>query len=231
MGQTGMTDTTALLAELLEEIHRGQRVHPRSLRRLAGRKRWNTREPAVRSVLAVLEDDGETVRRIIEDAALRSLVVPLGARVLLRRRLNPPERLRAIVDVNNVVWSVGGAERRIALLPDLVTHLRGLGIRDVIGVADANLPYVIGDRDSLDRVRDLFDRFETVPAGTPADARILRVLPREPGIIVTNDRFRDWRRTAPIRRGDLQRLLAPFTRRDDRSFSLGDLEYELQDPE
>jgi hypothetical protein len=114
---------------------------------------------------------------------------------------------------------------------ELIAHLRGLGIREVIAVADANLPYVFVDGDSLDRVRGACDRFETAPAGTPADARILRILTGEPGIVVTNDRFRDWRRAGQIRRGDLQRLLAPFIRRDDGSFSLGDLERELQDPE
>ncbi|MFP4152894.1 MAG: hypothetical protein ACLFR8_00715 [Alkalispirochaeta sp.] len=224
-------ETTALLGRLLEEIHPGQRVHPRTLRRLAGRKRWDTREPAVRTVLDLLQNDAKTVHRITGDAVLRKLVVPFGDTALLRRRLNPLERSRAVVDVNNVVWSVGGGERRLSSLYGLVAHLRRLGIREVIGVADANLPFVVGDEESLEAVHGLFDRFETVPAGTPADARILRVLTLEPGIVVTNDRFRDWRRTAPIRRSDLQRLLAPFIRRDDGSISLGDLEYELLDPE
>lgn len=172
--------------------------------------------------------DPELFSRLVEDTTeLRALLFRDRQGAWWRRRFAGEERTGAILDLSNLFRTIGGTEAD-ALRPFL-SYLRKLGILRTVGVADANLPYAIRDFDLLET---LLDELILVGGGEPADPTILDRAEREGALIISNDRFRDWKKSSPWRRRNTERLRCPLTYRaledgDDR-FDLGLAEDELR---
>jgi hypothetical protein len=212
----------AELVELLKRVKPGQRVRMPTL------LREKIHHPEVE---AILRNPAALHRLSEENLAVARLVCageqPASRDVLIvRRRLSERERLHAVVDVSNVVWTVGTED-----FPRVVTALRAGSIRYVTGIADANLPFALGEN-RLRLVREACDRFVTVPGGVPADRVILDTVQEQPAIIVSGDTFRDWRRTSPWRRRNIWRLRVPVIhtigQEGSREFSFSDVGLELR---
>ncbi len=127
------------------------------------------------------------------------------------RRLSAREREAAVLDVSNLLWTF--SRPSIGIPPDMerlhpvVRALRAAGVRTIVGVADANVTSLLGEG-GLDTVAEgLFDRFEVVQTGTPADTRILEIARRAPAFVVSNDRFREWKRRDRWVKRNIHRLL------------------------
>lgn len=123
-----------------------------------------------------------------------------------RRRFGEEERERAVLDLSNVAWTIGATEAgSIGLLVELLGEL---GVERCIGVADANLPHRISD---FDRLHQLLDELLVVDGGTPADPTVLDRAEQEGALIVSNDRFRDWKKSSAWRRRNIERLRCPLS--------------------
>jgi hypothetical protein len=226
MGRS-LTSADDYLAILLEHIHPGQRVHPRTLRHLAGKQRWDTALPPVRDVLELLQDDAATADRLRTGPHAAEQIFVTVAGAIYRRRFTAEERERAIIDVSNVAWTIDARTPRIAPVITLVSELRGRGVTEIVGVADANIRHVIHDAEYLPEVSDRFDRLLTAPAGITADEVIINRIAACPAIIISNDRFRDWKKRRGPTAKTVWRLLVPVRRRPDGTFDLGELGDEI----
>ena len=222
------SETTAddYLAILLDLIHPGQRVHPRTLRHFAGRQRWDTALPAVQEVLKLLQDDEATCSRLRAAPQMAEKIFITSAGHLYRRRFRAEERRRAVIDVSNVAWTVNAKKPRVQPLIVLVAELRARGVTHVVGVADANIQHAVSDPDHIPEVRRHFDEFLIAPSGTTADEMIIDYIATSPAVIISNDRFRDWKRRGPIRK-TVWRLIVPVRRQRTGTFDLGDLGDEI----
>jgi hypothetical protein len=226
MGRS-VTSADDYLAILLEHIHPGQRVHPRTLRHLAGKQRWDTGLPAVQDVLELLQDDAATMNRLCTAPHVADRIFVTAAGAIYRRRFTTEERQRAIIDVSNVAWTIDARKPRIAPVITLVSELRARGVTEIVGVADANIRHVIYDAEHLAEVSDRFDRFRIAPAGTTADEMIIDCIAASPAVIISNDRFRDWKKRRNPTAKAVWRLLVPARRRLDGTFDLGELGDEI----
>lgn len=203
-----------LLREIVLQVHSGQVVYPRTLRLHFGRRKWNIHDGDVASLRTLLSDD-DAVRQRLSSPAFRDLIVGTDDGSLLRRQLSNEERRRAIVDVNNVVWTLRSAAPSIASIDEVLRYLRERGVTSIIGVADANVRYVVADPDRIDDVVSRFDDFVYAESGTPADERIIEIAAGIPSFIVSNDRFREYRKRNGRPRSNLWRVLATIKRTEE----------------
>lgn len=220
---TSLSDPAiAELVELLRRVKPGQRVRMPTL------LREKIRHPEVEELLRCptalqsLSEENLSIARLVcveEQPASGDVLV-------VRRRLSRAERLHAVIDVSNVVWTVGAEN-----FPRVVSALRAGSIRSVTGIADANLPFVV-DHAYLRPVREACDQFVIVPGGVSADQIILETAQSQPGVIVSGDVFRAWRRTSPWRRRNIWRLRVPVIRTAGQGgnwiFSFSDVGLELR---
>ncbi|MDA3948125.1 MAG: hypothetical protein PF508_02775 [Spirochaeta sp.] len=224
---TTVPTTDDYLAMLLDHIHPGQRVHPRTLRHLAGRQRWDTGLSSVREILELLQDDEATFDRLRTAPRVAERIFVTTAGSVYRRRFTTDERHRAIIDVSNVAWTIDARKPRVRPVTGLVAELRARGVTDIVGVADANIRHVIHDAEHLAEVQAQFDRFLTAPAGTTADEMIIDCIAAASAIIISNDRFRDWKKRRGPAAKAVWRLLVPVGRRPDGTFDMGELGDEI----
>lgn len=166
-------------------------------------------------------------RAVTDEPALRTLLYRDRHGAWWRRRFLGEERRRAVLDLSNLFWTIGGTEAE-ALAP-LLEYLGDLGIVRTIGVADANLPYSVRNFDGL---RHVLDELVPVSGGEPADPTILDRAERERALIISNDRFRDWKKSSRWRRRNIERLRCPLTYRAENCgparFDLGRAADELR---
>ncbi len=157
-------------------------------------------------------------RAVAGDPELRLLVFPDRTGEWWRRRFLPVERCRAVLDLSNLAWTIGAADT--ADFDPLLRTLEHLGISTVIGIADANLRYSVS---GIDRLTARLSRFTEADGGMPADPLILDEACRENALIVSNDRFRDWKKATAWRRRNIERLRVTATRvdGDDHQVDLG----------
>ena len=219
-----MNDPRAVreLEQLCASVHPGKRIRPVTL--LRNRIEF----PEVRALLrnfSAFRNAVETMRGL-SSLACTGLPDPDGPPIVLRRRFAPEERRAAVLDLNNLVWSL--EESRICLV---VEELRRCGVESVQGVGDANLPFLV-DPGTLAEIRSVLDGLVLAAGGNPADGIILDEAETRRAMIVSNDMFRDWRRTSAWRRRNIHRLRVPVTLSGlgDRSFSLGEPGLELRSP-
>lgn len=222
------------------EVHPGQVVYPRTLRLFFGRKKWNVGDTDVASLRSFLTDD-TAIRERLASQGFRDVIVGTDHGVLLRRQLSDEERENAVVDVNNVVWSLRSAAPSIATVNEIVDYLRRRGVNYVIGVADANIRYIVTDPERIEDVASRFDDFVYAESGTPADERIIEIASGTPSFVVSNDRFREYRKRDGWSRSTLWRVLATIERTDEGALRLGgagndldkanDYDYENDDDE
>lgn len=108
----------------------------------------------------------------------------------LSTNLSPKRRI-AIVDASNVANSAPSARARLGYLTLVVARLEAEGFEPVV-VADAGLARRIDDPA---RYRELVERgaIREAPAGTEADELILKLARELDAVVVSNDRFREWR--------------------------------------
>lgn len=109
---------------------------------------------------------------------------------------NAPDSGRmAVVDASNVANSAPSAVARLDYLRLLVARLEAAGLATII-VADATLLRRIDDRPGyLKLVEDGIIR--VAPRGVEADAMILMLARQHDAVVVSNDRFDDWRKQYP----------------------------------
>jgi len=148
-----------------------------------------------------------------------------------RKSFTDQEKETAIIDVSNVVLFFNDKyEERVAdaeLLLSLVSSLRGLGVKKIIGYADANIHYDIADGD-ISRIRKSLDTFQIVQSSEPADIYILKYAQDNPGIIVSNDHYSDWCNDRhPWRITNVPRLLLDFKFDESKKVILGQKEAEF----
>ena len=208
-----MIDT---ICDLVAPVHPGTRIRLITLRKnlsQRGTRRHREIDADVSVGLSELLCDPERFSDVVvHDARLTRLLFRDRAGAWWRRRFSAQERTRAIVDLNNSYWTLAGPRAveetgvRVAVIEPLVTELRELGVATLIGVADANLRYLV---DRSVELEGMLDELVVAAGGTPADGEILDRAERRPALIVSNDRFRDWKRGSPWRRRNIERLRVP----------------------
>lgn len=214
------------LADLVGEIHPGQPVYPQTLRAIFGRQSWDIDRDDVADLKAALEDQPR-LEELLHSPTLQKVIYQRDDNLWARRRLHRGERDRAIVDVNNVVWTLGSGAPTVASVEIVINHLRERGVAQLIGIADANLRHTVRDRDRIQRITDAFDRFECAESGTTADQRIIVVARETPCIIVTNDNYREYRKRDSWSRANLWRILTPISWHTERAIRLSGAAEEL----
>ena len=187
----------------------GQRVSVATLRLLSSRQRWDTGNPAVRTALKMLQNDEETLDYLTESPGLGATMFRSANGAVYLRRLKEAEKKTVLVDVSNLVWSFNASAPRVEPLGALFSCLRRYEVTRVYAVADANLPYVVGDPARIPGVAEMADRWEYAQTGTPADELIVQYARSGTAWILTNDRFREWRKLDRWTRQNLWRLLIP----------------------
>lgn len=109
--------------------------------------------------------------------------------------MTPDDRRTAIIDASNVVNSAPSAKGRLEYLRLVVDRVRSAGLE----------PLVIAD-DRLERRLDRPDDYRAMVAagevrvaapGTEADELILQLAAELSAVVVSNDRFREWRDRFP----------------------------------
>lgn len=207
------------LAELLRTVHPGQRVRCNTLLAL------RISDPLVEAVLRNREWLSSVACDWFGHRVIAEAICAEGT-VILRRRLSQDERSRAVVDLNNLVWTVEPARAVVVL-----ETLRRYGVGHITGVGDANLPYLVS-RLHLETLGTACDLVEIAPGGVSADGLILERARDVPSLVVSNDTFRDWRRTAKWCRRVLWRVRVPVARDPSmpEGFSFGDIGVELRSP-
>lgn len=228
-----MNNPTEELAAVLATVRPGQRIHGTTLLRA---------RPVDPATAAILRDAPRLARVIQETPELNRLacaelppVVPTVR--IIRRRFTDTERLSAAVDLNNLLWTL-----RFPDVPPLLLQLKEWGVRDLHGFGDATLPAVLesagnGTAHSFPRgvllsagPGEILSTLTIAPAGTSADQLILDHVRAERTMIISNDRFREWRRQYPDLRRHLWRLRCPvhYDPGDPRGFALQDWAIELR---
>ncbi|PRZ45207.1 putative RNA-binding protein with PIN domain [Tritonibacter scottomollicae] len=119
---------------------------------------------------------------------------------LLQRRSGRRSAPLAIIDGSNVLY---WKENTLSLEPvrDVIALLEASGYRPYV-VFDANAGYLVVGRylngPSFAKRLGLKDaEAHVVPKGQPADPYILRMARKSGGIVVSRDRFRDWKDDFP----------------------------------
>lgn len=210
-----------LRAHLLS-VHPGQRVRLNTL----------LRRPVQSSRVERLLRDREALRAAVGAISSLCAIVCTGClegedeSLILRRRFDPEERVRAVIDLNNLLWTVTPEVLQRALL-----ELRRCGVEVLHGIGDANLPFLVSEG-VLGMLRETLDTLALAPGGTPADQLILRAAEREKSLILSNDMFREWRRTSSWCRRNIHRLRVPLLHRphSERGYSFGEAGIELSSP-
>ncbi len=169
------------------------------------------------------------------EARWRELVYRDAADRFHRRRWNRPERRRAVVDLSNLAWTfrVKGSRPTVAALLPVVAFLRSLNIEEIHGIADANIRHVVDDPDSISELAVALDELTIVEARQPADPAIIDTALRWGSLIVSNDRYREWKRSSAGRRRAVWRIVVPLRpAAHNRSdiYDLGEPGAELRDP-
>lgn len=214
----------AALAPIVSAFHPGTRLRPATVAGSARRSGVVAGEVADN-----LLEPGQLASLVQTETALASLafVTPDGR--VLRRRFRPEERPRAYLDCNNLAWSAAPPppheESVVAALRACLESLGVLGVTHTIVVADSSIGRVLGDSGTA-AVASACDSFLIAPRDSSADAEICRLVENLPGMIVTNDRMRDWRRSTAWLRRNLWRLLVPVKFRPYPDYS--DVEEELR---
>lgn len=212
------------LGVLLSTVHPGQRIRAHTL------LRHRVKDPAVADLLR----DPSGLAHAVTTVPALSEIACAGAEagtdtvIILRRRFDPWERSRAVVDLNNLFWTIA---------PETVSavfrELRRCGVGIITGIGDANLPFVAREG-FLEELRTVTDDLLLAPGGTPADGIILERARLDQAIILSNDMFRDWRRTSSWCRRNIHRLRVPViaARKPgvEPPFSFGPAAIELRNP-
>ena len=100
-----------------------------------------------------------------------------------------------LVDGSNVAHSCEGERAQLANITAVCDKLRGEGYEPLV-LVDAALRHQIDDRAAYERLVDS-GVIRQVPAGTDADYFILSFARELDAAIVSNDRFRDRRKSFP----------------------------------
>ncbi len=211
------------IVQYLTTIHPGQRIHRMMMEKYL---------PDHSSRLLELMVDDEEIQKMVcpldtGTASSRSAPVRYSF-PLLRRRFSGNERFCAVVDLNNLAWTLPPPVILI-LLNDLFQW----GVSRQHLVSDASIPkYLPAEiRESLTRLPGT-QQVITAPAGVPADRIILEVLQQEEGFVLSNDTFRDWRTSFPQLRRSLWRRRVTVQRDEQLAsgYTLGDAGIELTNP-
>ena len=101
----------------------------------------------------------------------------------------------AVIDGSNVMYWQGGVPM-IETVRDVVQDIRTRGFL-VHVVFDANAGYLFADgfrgEKAISRLLGLtVDQVTVVDSGTPADPHILQMAREADGVVISNDRYRDW---------------------------------------
>jgi hypothetical protein len=105
----------------------------------------------------------------------------------------------AVVDASNVANSAPSAVARLDYLDLLVARLEEAGYATVV-VADAGLHRRIDHRDRY-AAMVASARIRVAPPGEDADQLILELARELDGVVVSNDRFREWQDRYPVEVG------------------------------
>ena len=218
-----------------ESVPVGRRVTPKEL--ALHISRGATRIPrehaaSVRDLLATTRSLDDLMG---DDTGWRELVYRDETGLVHRRRWNRDERRRAIVDLSNLVWTfrMKGTRPLIASLPPVLAFLRTLDIEEIRGVADANIRHVVEDPGLLDELETALDELTIVEARHPADPVIIDTALRREALIISNDRYREWKRDSAARRRAVWRIVVPIRPASPGSgtrYDLGEPGAELLDP-
>lgn len=237
-----MTTATAQLRALVASHRPGQIITRTTLAIAMAR---GVAGPPGDTLPDLLSDEQTIAAALTADPTLRRLAYRQGDGRLVRRRWDPDEPRRGVLDINNLVWTfrpgTGTEPPRVAPLFEVVRYLRSLSVERLIGISDANLIHTVTDAELLPEFSAALDEMHTAPAGVPADELILTAAedaaPHGGALIFSNDRFRQWRKSSPWRRRTLWRVLVPVRPLSaeaetsaERQFDLGDPGWELRDP-
>lgn len=101
----------------------------------------------------------------------------------------------AFVDGSNVAWNNQdkdkGEKPSARYIELVIKEAKKLRFKDITVLHDANLKYVVKDKELLNSLSDKYD-FKVVPAETDADEFIIAFAKKKKAFIISNDRFRDY---------------------------------------
>ena len=234
------------ICDLVAPVHPGARIRlmtlRKSLSRPAARLQREIDVTVGGGLSEALRDPVRFSDLVLHDTRLTRVLFRDRTGAWWRRRFSAQERTRAVLDLNNAYWTLAGPRAvgsnlglRVAVIEPLVAELRRLGVVTLIGVADANLPYLV---DRSTELEETLDELVIVAGGTPADGEILDRAERHPSLIVSNDRFRDWKRSSRWRKRNIERLRVPIgferdadgTYRIDCMLAADELRFDLEYP-
>lgn len=221
-------DLATRLAPLIAAVKPGQRIRSAGLAVTARRGGHADTGGGIDAFLSrVTATPGELARLVSSDPTLGRLAFVCADGRVVRRRFHDTERHHAYLDCNNLAWSAAAPPRGappvfdaalvVTALRQVVARLRDLGVQRVTGVADPSFARILPDCEDRYGVADACEAFIDAPATTSADEIICGSLENDPGLVVSNDRMREWRRASPWMRRNLWRLLVPvrFTPQPD----------------
>jgi hypothetical protein len=239
------TASIADLARVVAQVRPGHPVTTAALTLELRRGAVGKPSDGLRSLMERLADPAFRARLFTEAPLLRQLTYRCdgaapGEKAFRRRRWTREERRGAVVDLSNLLWTfrrrATGEAPRLAPVIAAIAWLRHRGLDQLIGVGDANLLHVAVDADdpeSVHHLEDALDRLVLAPGGVPADPILLDIARDADLLIVSNDTFREWRRSSTWRRREIWRRRVPLRpHRDDPagSYDLGEAGWELLDP-
>lgn len=234
--------TVAALAELVARVRPGHPVTTAALTMELRRGVVGRPSDELRALVAGLTDPAVRSDLLTGEPSLRALTYrgtedASGLPSFRRRRWTPRERRGAVVDISNLLWTfrrrATGEPPRLAPVLAALAPLREVGLHELIGVGDANLLHAAADPEMLRPLEDALERLVLAPAGIPADPVIFDIARDVDVLIVSNDGFRDWRRSSTWRRREIWRRRVPLRPHPEDpagSYDLGEAEWELRDP-
>jgi hypothetical protein len=222
-----VSDAERTVVRTVESIGAGKRIRLATVRKQI--------PPDARRIIAQPHQFDELVDR---SAKLASLVFRDRAGSWWRRRFSDAERARAIIDLNNAVWTIAGPLRAggddrldASVIAPLRDRLREFGVAVLVGVADASIGHLVVDHE---RLGTYVDELVVVQSGRSADSAIIERAERDAAMIISNDRFREWKRDHAWARRTIERIRVPVAvvtdENGDRRIDLGLAEDELGAP-
>jgi hypothetical protein len=235
-------EATAALARLVTGVRPGQPVTGAALAFELRRGTVGIPSEALRALLDGLADPAFRTQLLSDHPLLRGLTYryvdpSTGVVSFRRRRWTREERRGAVVDISNLLWTfrrrATGEPPRLAPVVAAVGSLRKQGLETLVGVGDANLLHVAVDPGTAEPLERVLDRLVLAPPGIPADPILLDIARDLDILIISNDTFREWRRSSAWRRREIWRRripLKPHPEDPAGSYHLGDAGWELLDP-
>lgn len=142
------------------------------------------------------QKNNNSIEKVIELPQFKELLIKQENGNFKRRNFKTKERKCAVLDINNILLyrseEYQGINGSFVLVENLITKLRNLGIKRIVGFSDANIRHIVTDTE-FEQMKSILDLFKIADSGIPADIYILDYARQNPSIIVSNDQYNDYK--------------------------------------